>query len=358
MTTRPDCELSIIIPALNEAAQLPALITALGSQQEIAIEIIVTDGGSSDETIPLCHTAAHAVKVPFRVIDTPPGRARQMNAGSHHADADELLFLHADTTIDDPLLLANAKKYMHEARSKNSSDHVAGHFGLHFIRTQDDHDGGYYFFEAKTRLNRRDCINGDQGFWLSKAFLQQLGGFDESLNFMEDARLAHKIFDYGRWVTLPGRVGTSARRFEIEGLKQRQTLNAIICNFDRIGFQQFFDVATEAYRQQDQTGNLNLVPFFKIIHRLVFTKGLRQGLRYWLDTGRYVAENAWQLAFQRDCQHNRKAGYPPGEGEQSTLRFYDRRIAPLINSRPATVITALLTLLWFYGVLLIGQLRS
>jgi len=274
-------ELSIIVPALNEAEHLPLLIAALGKQQGIRFEIIVADGGSKDDTLSRCREAAYAAQIPFQGIDAPVGRAKQMNAGSRHAHASDLLFLHADTTIDDPLLLGNAMAYMQEKRGNAINTHIAGHFGLRFLRSNNHHDAGYYFFEAKTRLNRRDCINGDQGFWLSKAYLQQLGGFDESLNFMEDARLAHKIFDHGCWVTLPGNVATSARRFETEGLKSRQTLNAIICNFDRIGFHSFFDAAKTAYRQQGKTASLNLTPFLKIIHRLSFAEGFRQGLRYW-----------------------------------------------------------------------------
>jgi rSAM/selenodomain-associated transferase 2 len=357
MSSTSHIELSIIIPAINEAESLPKLITTLGQQQDIRFEIIIADGGSSDNTLTLCQAAAEAVKIPLQGINAPPGRAKQMNAGSLHAHADDLLFLHADTTVDDPLLLTNARDSIQQIRSTTNDDKIAGHFPLRFVRSNNDHDGGYYFYEAKTTLNRRDCINGDQGFWLSKTYLQQLGGFDESLDYMEDARLANKIFDSGRWITLPGKVGTSARRFESEGLKQRQTLNALLCNFERIGLHRFFDAAKAAYRQQGQAETLNLAPFLIIIHRLSFSDGLRQGFRYWLDTGSYVAENAWQLAFQKDCRRNREAGAAPGDGEQFSLKFYDQCIEPLITSLPARVITALLTAIWFYGLLVITRLR-
>ncbi len=356
-TSESEYELSIIIPALNEAASLPALIGALGKQQAIRFEIIVADGGSSDDTLACCHATAESAQIPFQGINTQAGRAKQMNSGSHHARADDLLFLHADTTIDDPMLLANAKANMQLARNEFDDNQIAGHFALRFVRTTSNHDGGYYFYEAKTTLNRRDCINGDQGFWLSKNYLQQLGGFDESLDYMEDARLANKVFDHGRWITLPGSIGTSARRFETEGLKQRQTLNALLCNFERIGLHSFFDAAKQAYRQQGQAATLNLGPFLTIIHRISFAEGPRRALRYWLDTGSYVAENAWQLAFQRDCQRNRRAGCTPGAGQHDVLKFYDLCIGPLINSLPARVTTALLTLLWFYGLLIITRFK-
>jgi len=358
MSIKPEYELSVIIPTINEAEALPTLISAFGKQQGIRFEIIIADGGSHDDTLALCHAAADAVKIPFQGIETPAGRAKQMNAGSLHARASDLLFLHADTTIDNPMLLANARDSVQQTRSITNDDQIVGHFPLRFVRTNDQHDSGYYFYEAKTTLNRRDCINGDQGFWLSKTYLQQLDGFDESLDYMEDARLANKVFDSGLWITLPGKVGTSARRFESEGLKQRQTLNALLCNFERIGLHSFFDAAKAAYRQQGQAGTLNLTPFLLIIHRLSFAEGLSRGLRYWMDTGSYVAENAWQLAFQKDCRRNRKMGAAPGDGEQYSLKFYDQCIGPLINSLPARVITALLTFSWFYGLLIISLVRS
>ncbi len=358
MITTSEYELSVIIPALNEAASLPALIHALAQQQSIRFEVIIADGGSHDGTVDCCRATAESTQISFQSISAPTGRARQMNAGSHHARANDLLFLHADTTIDDPMLLANASDFMQRARTESGADKVAGHFALRFIRSTNENNGGYYFYEAKTTLNRRDCINGDQGFWLSKNYLQQLGGFDDSLDYMEDARLANKICDHGRWITLPGKVGTSARRFEAEGLQQRQTLNALLCNFERIGLHSFFDAAKAAYRQQGQADTLNLGPFLRIIHRLSFAEGLRKALRYWLDTGSYVAENAWQLAFQRDCQRNQRAGCAPGAGQHNALKFYDLSIGPLINSLPARVTTALLTLLWFYGLLIITRFRS
>lgn len=349
--------LSVIIPTLNEATTLPGLIRALGEQQNIHLDVIVADGGSTDDTLVCCRDIAATMQLPFQGIDTLPGRAKQMNAGAQHARSEELLFLHADTTISDVTLLVNAQIHMQKTRIAKGHDDVAGHFGLRFVRTESDHAEGYYFFEAKTRLNRRDCINGDQGFCLSKGYLQRLGGFDESLGYMEDARLANKIFDHGHWETLPGSVGTSARRFEVEGLKPRQTLNALLCNFDRIGLHGFFDAAKTAYRQQGQTATLDLAPFLKIIHHLSFAEGVRKGVRYWLDTGRYVAGNAWQLAFQKDCRRNSQQGYPVGEGELKTLKYYDRYISPVITSWAGCFLATLLTLVWFYVRLISALFR-
>lgn len=358
MTPTTNFELSIIIPALNEAATLPPLINALAKQQAIKFEVIVADGGSSDDTLTRGQEAADASGVLFQGIETPPGRATQMNAACRHARANDLLFLHADSAIDDPMLLANARSQIEQVRLESRNDQIAGHFGLRFIRTRKKYEHGYYFYEAKTTLNRRDCINGDQGFWLSKRFFDELCGFDESLDYMEDARLANKIFENGRWITLPGKLGTSARRFEMEGLKERQTLNALLCNFDRIGMHAFFDDAKQAYRQQGQTDTLDLGPFLKIIHRLSLAEGPQQALRYWLHTGGYVAENAWQLAYRRDCLRNRLAGHPPGFGPTGNLKFYDQCIEQLVTSLPGKVGAMLLTGLWFYCLLIKALVTS
>jgi len=243
MTTTSEYDLSIIIPVLNEATTLPTLMTALAAQRDIRLEILVADGGSTDDTLTCCEATAAALQLSLQGIQTAPGRGQQMNAASRLARAEELLFLHADTTLDDPQLLARAWTCMQQARAAAGNGHIAGHFGLHFKRSRSDHDSSYYFYEAKSFLNRRDCINGDQGFWLSRAYFQDLGGFDESLDYMEDARLANHIFDHGAWITLPGRLDTSARRFEAEGLGRRQTLNALLCNFERIGLHSFFSAA-------------------------------------------------------------------------------------------------------------------
>ena len=78
---------SIIIPTLNEAESLP---TCLGALQPFRpeCEIIVCDGGSTDETL------ASAEKLADRVVESGKGRARQMNNGARAATGDILLFLH------------------------------------------------------------------------------------------------------------------------------------------------------------------------------------------------------------------------------------------------------------------------
>ena len=87
--------LSIILPVLNEASRIESALATLHAQRTGDVELIVVDGGSSDDTptlaAPLCD----------RVVTAPRGRARPMNAGAALARADRLLFLHADTRLPD-----------------------------------------------------------------------------------------------------------------------------------------------------------------------------------------------------------------------------------------------------------------
>src|SRR5947207_2074886 len=92
--------ISVIIPALNEAAALPAALTSLRRQRPH--EVLVVDGGSSDATRDLAAADAH-------VLTGVRGRAAQMNLGAKHATGDALLFLHADCTLDDGALAEAAQ---------------------------------------------------------------------------------------------------------------------------------------------------------------------------------------------------------------------------------------------------------
>jgi rSAM/selenodomain-associated transferase 2 len=85
--------LSVIVPALNEAAGIEAALQALAPLRARGHEIVVVDGGSEDGTPGI------AAPLADRVLGVPRGRARQMNAGAAAAGGEALLFLHADTRL-------------------------------------------------------------------------------------------------------------------------------------------------------------------------------------------------------------------------------------------------------------------
>lgn len=349
--------LSIIIPCLNEIRLIPELLRCLDRQHSfIQFEVLLIDGGSHDGSLAVAFQLKCQLSYDLRLLSSRSSRAIQMNYGALQAKGEDLLFLHADSMFLMPDSLQQAAQHM--AQQRQLKKNIAGHFALRFKRNQVDHAVAYYFYEAKTHLNNLDTINGDQGFWLSQNFFNQLGGFDETLSFMEDARLAKKIFEQGEWTTLPALLETSARRFETEGLKQRQVLNALLCAFNHIGMSHYFSKSDSAYRAQMYTKRLNLYPFFKLAHNVSLEYGIITALARWYATGEYVASNAWQLAFALDCRKNQRRGLSPGEGELSSWEVYRKTVRYGVESRLGYGITAMLTFFWFYITLGFMGLRS
>ena len=112
-------QLSIIIPTLNEAAHLPALLADLQQQQGLSLELIVGDGGSTDAT------ARIADSFGARLVHSGRGRGRQMNAAARWARGEFLLFLHADSRLEEPLLLRTALTALQQAEREQPG--IAGH---------------------------------------------------------------------------------------------------------------------------------------------------------------------------------------------------------------------------------------
>jgi len=354
-----DPDLSIIIPALNEAQTLPLLLENLSRQKDVNIEIILVDGGSGDGTIEAAKAAGAEVGLAaLKTLTSPPGRGRQMNLGAKAAKGRDLLFLHADARLESPRLFADAAECLNELRAARGSDAICGHFPLGFFSGHSEKLRAFYFHEAKTRLNRPLCINGDQGFLLSARFFFELGGFDESLPFLEDLRFAAKVFEAGDWALLPGRLLTSSRRFETEGFLKRHFMNALICAVEEIGLHEFFESAAEIYSTQNRAGRLELTKAMGTIHRLVFKEGIGRACLLWYKAGRFTAGNAWQAALMLDCCVNRLRSLPPGEGDAKMLSFFDKKLARAAESFSAAVAAGTLSFFGFYGIMTFFWLAS
>src|SRR5437868_1975575 len=84
--------ISIIVPVLNEAANLRAVLAQLRAASPDA-QIIVVDGGSTDGGVEIARELADAVLLSDR------GRAVQMNIGGKAARGDILWFVHADSIV-------------------------------------------------------------------------------------------------------------------------------------------------------------------------------------------------------------------------------------------------------------------
>jgi len=208
--TVPAQNISIIIPALNEAAAIVRTLARLEGVKNL--EAIVVDGGSTDGT------AALAVSRGARVIQSKPGKAVQMNTGAKAAAGNILVFLHADT-----LLPENFSHQIVSALNQNGA--VAGAFRLTINSTR----AGIRFIERMANLRSRllQLPYGDQALFMGKVLFEEIGGFPE-LPIMEDFILIRRLKHKGKIVLLPESVMTSPRRWLHFGIFKTWLINQLI----------------------------------------------------------------------------------------------------------------------------------
>lgn len=353
--TKPD--ISVIVPVLNESAELPGLLASLASQENITLELILCDGGSGDGSQQTALERAAECDYPVRLVQTACGRGRQMNAGAAEAGSNLLLFLHADSRFEECCALRQAIT-IYRGRADSSPQLLAARFGLKFRRAEKSASLSWFFYEAKARLPRTDCIRGDQGFLLAGHTFSELGGFDESLPFLEDLRLVETASARLEWLLLPLTISTSARRFEKEGLLERQVLNAIIVNSSATGWTEFFGALPDIYRCHTDSGRLLLHPLLEGISGLIAAHDPAWCQNFWRATGRHVAGNAWQLFFWLDTRRAFRQGKDPGGVVPSYLNFYQQHLESLCTSRSAACIAQILVKLWLRGMLFKGKNRT
>ncbi|NLC70910.1 MAG: glycosyltransferase family 2 protein [Desulfuromonadaceae bacterium] len=348
MAEKDQIELSIIVPVLNEEKSLKALFDNLFRQQRAAFEVIFCDGGSADESLNIIYNCAAGAFFPVKVVSGAAGRGRQMNAGIGQSRAETLLFLHVDSSFKNPLALRQGLDTLKAEWKRDGDFTAAGRFALRFERGRDVFSTPYLFYETKARLTRVGCIHGDQGFMMAQAFFSDLGGYREDLPILEDEALADAVFARGKWVLLPAEIGTSARRFQEEGLFERQILNALIMNCRAIGWHPFFSESRGIYRQQHECGRLELLPFFDKTAELLREESWRRRFRLWRRTGAYINSNAWQVALLLDVRRWVKGGHLPPVKETPFLGAYDAGMRPWVENAFGRGATTLLAWLWFH----------
>jgi rSAM/selenodomain-associated transferase 2 len=346
--------LSIVIPILNEVDQLPQLFDTLADQAGIAFEVILIDGGSTDGSRELAEELADRVAFPCRVESGPRGRGRQLNEGVKLSTGHSLLFLHADSQFRENMALAKALKSLDEGIEKVGHPRVAGHFSVRFLSESSKPSLSLYFLECKATLDRSGCIHGDQGYLLRRSFFYQIGPFDETLGFLEDVRLAQAVRQVGCWLLLPVVLQTSNRRFEQEGFRQRQVLNALIMNLEAIGRIDLLKSLPAIYRQQSRTKGLQIQPFFQELSNRLSQQSRAAQRLFWRRTGRYMIANAWQLAFWWDVRSSFRRGYAPSIGRNLFLSRFDRYLFRMIDHSVGHWFAGLLAWSWFRWKLLFG----
>ena len=201
--------LSIIIPTLNEAQFIHRILNSL-HEAGFDGEIILADGGSTDETISIARQCCSV-----RVLHcSKANRGAQMNAGAQLAQSSYLFFLHADSIF--PVEGLDVLSRYIEQRNL-----VAGSFYLKF----DNPSLGYKILSLLSRLNLGISSYGDQGLVIQRDIYAQLEGFRQ-MPLLEDVDIIRRIKKDYSFQKLPIGLTTSARRFERQGLLRQLLINA------------------------------------------------------------------------------------------------------------------------------------
>lgn len=190
------------MPVLNEAAGIDAALGALVPLLARGAQLIVADGGSSDDT------AARAQAGGAQVINAPRGRALQMNAGAQQASGDVLLFLHADT-----LLPPNADALIEQTLA--AGPQVWGRFDVRITGKPPLLRVIAAFMNVRSRWS--GIATGDQAMFMTRAAFAAVGGFPAQ-PLMEDIELSTRLRTLSRPVCLRAPVITSGRRWESRGV--------------------------------------------------------------------------------------------------------------------------------------------
>ena len=216
MSARP---LSIIVPALREAAGIAATLAALQPLRARGAEVIVVDGGSDDGTAELARPLADRVLVAAR------GRARQMNAGAAVAGGCVLLFLHADTRLPE-----GADALIGAALAPAGPEEAPARTGAHRRARPRQPRWGRFDVRIEGRprvlrvvaamMNWRSRLTaiatGDQAIFVERALFEAVGGYPDQ-PLMEDIELSRRLRAHGAPACLRARVVTSGRRWEQRG---------------------------------------------------------------------------------------------------------------------------------------------
>ncbi|WP_282041377.1 TIGR04283 family arsenosugar biosynthesis glycosyltransferase [Winogradskyella flava] len=240
-------KISIIIPVLNEAANIGHLIQHLitNSNSKNISDIVIIDGGSTDgsqdiinsfiatsdnalhdalyfdniqqnyqdtDTLVLDKNVAqkNSTTTEVKLMTSAKGRAKQMNLGAKHAKGNILYFLHADAFPPED--------FDQHIISEVNKGNKAGCFRMQF-------DSKHWWLRLAswlTQFSWRACRGGDQSQFITKILFDDIGGFDENYVIYEDNILINELYKRKQYIVINKKIRTSARLYKKVGVWKLQ----------------------------------------------------------------------------------------------------------------------------------------
>ena len=202
--------LSVVVPMLNEQAALPALIARLALLDPAPLEVVAVDGGSEDASVALAEAAG------WRVIRTPRGRGRQVNAGVETARSEQVVVLHADTMppLDMGAVIAATLADPRIALA-GFTPIIRGPDKTRWGTTLHNWAKTWYtplLFRPHLFFRGVRLLFGDHAMFFRRADYLAVGGCDPEAMVMEEADLCIRMARLGRVTLVRRAVITSDRR--------------------------------------------------------------------------------------------------------------------------------------------------
>ncbi len=223
--------LSVIIPAYNESEHIVGLIQYLKAAiTDGNVEVIVSDGGSSDDTMALASNAGA-----IAILSPVKGRAGQMNHAVAIAKGDVYYFVHADSRPP--------QSFAQDIEEAIAQGYNCGSYRFRFDRNR----GMLRLNSFFTRFNYLFVRGGDQSIFVTKELWQKVGPYKDDMLIMEDYDFLARIWKAGCFKLIPKDTIVSARKYDTNSWIRVQLANLKVVHMYRKGASQ--QAMIDAYRK-------------------------------------------------------------------------------------------------------------
>ena len=213
-------QISVIVPTYNEEKVIGPLVKHLRAERDDSLaEVLVIDGGSTDQTVAVAQAAGARVHV-----SPQKGRAQQMNFGVRQAAGSVLYFVHADTRPP--------AGYIADIRRSLQAGYEIGSYRSRFCSPNPLLKINSYL----SRFDRFTCRGGDQTLFVTRSLFKQLGGYDAYYVVMEDFDFIRRARSQARFQVMPRDAYVSARKYDDNSYGRVSIANLIVFTMFRLGF--------------------------------------------------------------------------------------------------------------------------